>query len=192
VRAVGNVDPRRGVTVLHSSSPRECDRRRAGIRAKASPIAPGSTNIVCGGQCEMPALPPPEHSCMVQQEESLRRGKGRGSPDHCPAAISESRKVVSDVKGRLEARDVVDLPVQEAGATAQGRRSATGRDFATVAVEQMVTVKVAATLAATCEETVRRAIWSGQLKADRIGRSIRIRESALTDWIRRGGRTRAA
>ena len=56
----------------------------------------------------------------------------------------------------------------------------------------MLTVKMAAALAAVCEETVRRAIWSGQLKADTIGRAVRIRQSALEDWIRRGGRTRAA
>ena len=56
----------------------------------------------------------------------------------------------------------------------------------------MLTVKEAAALAATCEETIRRAYWSGQLKADKVGRNIRIRPSALNDWIRRGGQTRAA
>jgi excisionase family DNA binding protein len=56
----------------------------------------------------------------------------------------------------------------------------------------MLTVKQAATLTGTCEETIRRAYWSAQLKADKIGRSIRIRQSALDDWIRRGGQTRAA
>jgi excisionase family DNA binding protein len=59
-------------------------------------------------------------------------------------------------------------------------------------VEQMLTVKQAAALTETCEETIRRAYWIGQLKADKVGRSIRIRQSALIDWIQRGGQTRAA
>jgi excisionase family DNA binding protein len=66
------------------------------------------------------------------------------------------------------------------------RRSATR-------VEQLLTVTEAAQCVGCCEETIRRAYLARQLNVLRFGaRRVRIRPSALTAWLERGGKTTAA
>ena len=59
-------------------------------------------------------------------------------------------------------------------------------------MEQMLTVRQAAVLAACHEETVRRAYLGGFLKVVRVRRSIRIFSSELQKWLQAGGKTKAA
>ena len=59
--------------------------------------------------------------------------------------------------------------------------------------ERLLRVKQAAGDVGCCEETIRRAYLTGQLKVERIGTSrIRIRPSELHVWLVRGGKTTAA
>ena len=60
-------------------------------------------------------------------------------------------------------------------------------------LEPRLTVKEAAQTCRCCEETIRRAYLTNQLRVERIGRrSVRIRVSDLQHWLSRGGPTRAA
>jgi excisionase family DNA binding protein len=60
-------------------------------------------------------------------------------------------------------------------------------------VEQLLTVAEAAQLVGCCEETIRRAYLARQLDVLRYGaRRVRIRPSALSAWLERGGKTTAA
>lgn len=60
-------------------------------------------------------------------------------------------------------------------------------------VEQLLTVTEAAQCVGCCEETIRRAYLARQLNVLRFGaRRVRIRPSALTAWLERGGKTTAA
>ena len=60
-------------------------------------------------------------------------------------------------------------------------------------LEPRLTVKEAARVVNCCEETIRRAYLTNQLKVERIGRrSVRIRVSDIQQWLARGGPTRAA
>jgi excisionase family DNA binding protein len=57
-------------------------------------------------------------------------------------------------------------------------------------VEQLLTVAEAAQCVGCCEETIRRAYLARQLDVLRFGaRRVRIRASALTTWLERGGKT---
>lgn len=59
--------------------------------------------------------------------------------------------------------------------------------------ERLLTVKQAAELAGCCEETVRRAYWTNQLRVQPFGsRSIRIHPADLRAWMASGMRTQAA
>ena len=59
-------------------------------------------------------------------------------------------------------------------------------------VEQLLTVAEAAQYVGCCEETIRRAYLARQLDVLRFGaRRVRIRPSALTVWLERGGKTTA-
>lgn len=61
-----------------------------------------------------------------------------------------------------------------------------------VRVEQLLTVAEAAQCVGCCEETIRRAYLARQLDVLRFGaRRVRIRPSALTAWLERGGKTTA-
>jgi excisionase family DNA binding protein len=60
-------------------------------------------------------------------------------------------------------------------------------------VEQLLTVAEAAQWVGCCEETIRRAYLARQLDVLRYGaRRVRIRPSALSAWLERGGKTTAA
>ena len=60
-------------------------------------------------------------------------------------------------------------------------------------LEPRLTVKEAARALNCCEETIRRAYLTNQLRVERFGRrSVRIRVSELEKWLARGGPTRAA
>lgn len=62
-----------------------------------------------------------------------------------------------------------------------------------IRVEQLLTVAEAAQWVGCCEETIRRAYIARQLEVLRFGaRRVRIRLSALTIWLERGGKTTAA
>lgn len=68
-----------------------------------------------------------------------------------------------------------------------------GHPLSTDIPEARLTVKQAAAVVSCCEETIRRAYLSRQLKVERIGRrSIRIPVSELREWLARGGPTQAA
>jgi excisionase family DNA binding protein len=59
-------------------------------------------------------------------------------------------------------------------------------------LEQFLTVAEAAECVGCCEETIRRAYLARQLDVLRFGeRRVRIRPSALTAWLERGGKTTA-
>lgn len=59
-------------------------------------------------------------------------------------------------------------------------------------IEQLLTVTEAAQAVGCCEETIRRAYLARQLAVLRFGaRRVRIRASALTAWLERGGKTTA-
>jgi excisionase family DNA binding protein len=59
-------------------------------------------------------------------------------------------------------------------------------------VEQFLTVAEAAECVGCCQETIRRAYLARQLDVLRFGaRRVRIRASALTAWLERGGKTTA-
>ena len=60
-------------------------------------------------------------------------------------------------------------------------------------VEQLLTVSEAAQCVGCCEETIRRAYLARQLDVLRFGRRrVRIRASALSAWLERGGKTTVA
>lgn len=68
-----------------------------------------------------------------------------------------------------------------------------GHPSYTEPLEPRLTVKEAARAVNCCEETLRRAYLTNQLKVERIGhRSVRIPVSELQNWLARGGPTRAA
>ena len=49
--------------------------------------------------------------------------------------------------------------------------------------EQLLTVKEIAVLSRMAEMTLRKLIWSGEIRSIRIGRSVRVRESDWNTWI---------
>lgn len=85
---------------------------------------------------------------------------------------------------------------QPIGTTVEGPKPDDGfldHPSLTKPLELRLTVKKAAEAVNCCQETIRRAYLSNQLKVERIGRrSVRIPVSELEEWLAKGGPTRAA
>lgn len=95
------------------------------------------------------------------------------------AAVIDERAVGGVEQRRAETETA-------ASRTKRMRRSGAG-------VERLLTVAEAAQCVGCCEETIRRAYLARQLAVLRFGaRRVRIRPSALTAWLERGGKTTAA